>query len=31
MKLEVVITLGLVLSAVYTLFAVVTDNHLFIG
>jgi len=30
-NLEVPITLGLVLSAIYTLFVVVTDNHLFIG
>jgi hypothetical protein len=31
MKLEIPITLGLVLSAIYTAFAVLTDNHLYIG
>jgi len=29
--LEKVITLGLVIMAAYTLFAVFTENHLFVG
>ena len=29
--MEKIITLGLVIMAAYTLFAVVTPNHLFVG
>ncbi len=30
-NLEVVITIGLIISAAYTLYAVLTPNHLFVG
>jgi hypothetical protein len=30
-NLEVVITIGLLISAAYTLWAVFTPNHLFVG
>ncbi len=31
MKLEVIITIGMIITAAISLWAVVTDNHLFIG